>query len=71
MNIDGSLTHINTISGIGNGACHLSVDKPGLNLFTASYNGATVNVLPIKSDGSLDQPSFTFKNEGSGPNPER
>ena len=51
---DGNLTYLNTISGLGSAAAHLSVDQPGLNLFTVSYNGATLNSMPIKSDGSLD-----------------
>jgi len=51
---DGNLTYLNTISGLGSAAAHLSVDHSGLNLFTVSYNGATLNSMSIKSDGSLD-----------------
>lgn len=57
---DNTLEYLNTISGLGNAAAHLSVDLLGLNLFTVSYNGATLNSMPIKSDGSLEKPTFTF-----------
>ena len=57
---DNTLEYLNTISGLGSAAAHLSVDLLGQNLFTVSYNGATLNNMPIKSDGSLDNPTFTF-----------
>lgn len=68
---DGHLKYLNTISGLGNAAAHLSVDLPGLNLFTVSYNGATLNSMPISTNGSLAEPTFTFKNSGQGPDPVR
>lgn len=67
----GDLKLINTKTGVGAYACHLAVDAPGKNLFTASYGGGTLMNFPIGSDGALKDPTFDFKNSGTGPDASR
>lgn len=49
----GHLTLLNTISSEGAGPAHLSVHPSGKHVFVANYEGATLAVLPIQSNGAL------------------
>ncbi len=67
----GKLTLQNSQKSSGPGACHLSIDRSGKWLFTASYNSGRFSVLPIKADGSLGRSTCTVQNKGSGPDQSR
>jgi 6-phosphogluconolactonase len=49
---------------------HLAVSPDGLYLIVAVHGGGAYNILPINSDGSLDNVSGILKEIGSGPNRE-
>ncbi|MBI5397186.1 MAG: lactonase family protein [Verrucomicrobia bacterium] len=67
----GKLTPLNQASSGGPGPCHVSVDKTGKCVLTASYGGGSCSVLPIKEDGSLAEPSCVVQHVGSSVNPKR
>jgi 6-phosphogluconolactonase len=60
----GHLTLLNTVSSQGAGPCHLSVHPSGKYVLVANYEGGTVAVLPIRSDGELGPASAVKKNAG-------
>ena len=49
----GRLTLLNRASAVGQGPCHLSVDRTGKSLFVANYGSGSVAALPIQPDGRL------------------
>jgi 6-phosphogluconolactonase len=67
----GKLTLLNQQSSVGNGPCHLTVDKAGKNVLVANYGSGLVACLPIRSDGSLEPASSSIQHEGKGTNPDR
>ncbi len=54
---NGHLTPLNTVSSGGAGPAHLSVHPSGKFVFVANYEGGTVAVLPIQSNGELGTPT--------------
>ena len=69
--ISGKLLFINEQPSNGGGPCYISVDKANKNVFVANYGGGSLSVLPVKTDGSLGEPSQTIQDEGSGPDKSR
>jgi 6-phosphogluconolactonase len=67
----GQLTLLNHESSVGNGPCHLVVDKLGQHLLAANYGGGSVVVLPIQEDGRLAPHSCFIQHQGSSVNPRR
>ncbi|GAB3987570.1 lactonase family protein [Spirosoma daeguense] len=67
----GKLQFLNSQSSLGAGPCHISVDKTGKTAFVSNYGGGSLAVLPIKSDGTLGEPTDKVQDEGSGPNTKR
>ena len=61
------LTHINTVSSAGAGACHVSVDQTGRALFCADYSGGSAASFHIDQTGKLSDPVSQFHYEGHGP----
>lgn len=55
----------------GSGPCHVNIDHTGKNVLVTNYNSGSVSVIPIKSDGSLAEPSCFVQHEGSSVNPQR
>src|SRR6478752_1586925 len=53
INTDGSLTKLNHQTGSDLGFTHVAVDPTGKYVLGASYNGGSVSVFPINSDGSI------------------
>jgi 6-phosphogluconolactonase (cycloisomerase 2 family) len=49
----GHLTLLNTVSSEGAGPAHVSVHPSGKYVFVANYQGGTVAVLPVRSNGEL------------------
>ena len=69
--VTGMLTYINQKSSEGAGACHISIDQTGKLAFVSNYNGGSLAVLPIGSDGSLQTATDVIRHEGSSINKER
>ncbi|MBD2699714.1 lactonase family protein [Spirosoma sp. BT702] len=67
----GKLQYLNSQSSMGAGPCHISVDQTGKTAFVSNYGGGSLAVLPIKSDGTLGEPTDKVQDEGTGPNAKR
>jgi 6-phosphogluconolactonase len=67
----GQLTLLNRASAVGQGPCHLSIDKTGKSLFLANYGSGSVAVLPIQPDGRLGEATAFVQHQGSSVNPQR
>ena len=66
----GRLTPLNSEQNGTNGAPHLSIDRTGRWVVTASYGGGTVSVLPVGSDGRLGEMVDVVQHSGEpGPHP--
>lgn len=63
------LTIIDTESVGGDAPCHISFDATHSFILTANYVGGNVAVLPISSDGRLEEVSANIKHQGSGTHP--
>ncbi|MDF7823836.1 lactonase family protein [Pontiellaceae bacterium B12227] len=71
INQDGTLTHLNTQTTEGGGACHVSIDREGKCAMVAYYGGGAVASFKILKDGSLSEAKSFHKHEGFGEHPER
>lgn len=60
----GALTFLNEQPSVGDGPCHLIVDKFGKNVIAANYGGGSTVVLPIHSDGRLGEATCFVQHEG-------
>lgn len=67
----GKLAFLNTQSSLGNGPCHITIDKTGKTAFVSNYGGGSLAVLPILSDGKLAVATDSVIDVGSGPNKQR
>jgi 6-phosphogluconolactonase len=61
----GKLTALNQKSSGGAGPCHLVVDATGKSVLVANYGGGSVQALPVKPDGSLEDGGTFIQHEGS------
>jgi 6-phosphogluconolactonase len=67
----GDLTLLNQQPSGGAGPCHVNVDHAGRNVLVANYGSGSASVIPIRSDGSLAEPTGFVQHTGSGPNARR
>jgi 6-phosphogluconolactonase len=67
----GMLSPLDQESSVGEGPCHLVVDRQGKNVLVANYGSGSVACLPIDADGRVQQASSFIQHKGSGANPER
>ena len=67
----GQLTRLNETSSIGEGPCHLSIDKTGKFVLTANYDSGSVAVFPLLPDGKLGKVSAFVQHLGASVNPDR
>ena len=51
---------------MGEGPCHLVVDRQGKNVLAANYGSGSVACLPIEADGRLQQASSFIQHKGTG-----
>jgi 6-phosphogluconolactonase len=65
---DKKLTELNKQPSGGEGPCHISIDKAGKNVFVANYGGGSVEMIPVKDDGSLAEPSSFVQHVGKSVN---
>jgi 6-phosphogluconolactonase len=63
----GELSPLGSVSSVGKGPCHLTVDASGRWLFVANYASGLIAVFPILSDGRLGEARQTVQQRGSGP----
>jgi 6-phosphogluconolactonase len=62
----GALSPLNQQSSVGEGPCHLVVDRQGKNVLAANYGSGSVACLPIEADGRLQQASSFIQHKGTG-----
>lgn len=67
---NGSLQLINKQPTNGTAPCHVWVDSFDQLAITANYNGGSISIFPIATDGSL-QEAIVEKHEGGNPDSER
>ena len=67
----GALTKLGEQPSEGAAPCYVSVDKSGRVALVANYNGGSVALLPIQSDGTLGPAASVVKHAGSGPKADR
>jgi 6-phosphogluconolactonase len=67
----GALKELNAQPSGGEGPCHIVIDPKGKNALVANYGSGSAAVLPIKADGSLDEPSCIVQHKGKSVNPDR
>jgi 6-phosphogluconolactonase len=64
----GKLTLANAVSSKGVGPCHVSCDKTGRMVMSATYVGGSVASYKIAADGSLSEAVSSIQHQGTGPN---
>jgi 6-phosphogluconolactonase len=67
----GALTRRDEQPSGGAGPCFVSVDRSGGVVLVANYDGGSIAVLPIQTDGSLAPATQVLQHTGKGPNAER
>jgi 6-phosphogluconolactonase len=67
----GKLTFLNQVATRGAGPCHVSLERTGRFVLVANYDGGSVAVFPVQTNGSLGKDSDFVQHSGSGPNKER
>jgi len=67
----GGLTLLNQQPSRGAGPCHVKIDHAGKNVLVANYGSGSAAVLPIRSDGSLAEPTGFDQHSGSSVNRRR
>ena len=66
INNDGTLTHLNTQTTEGGGACHINIDKTGQCAMASYYGGGAVASFQVLEDGSLSEAKSFLQHKGSG-----
>src|SRR6185295_3515132 len=64
---NGKLTRLGEEPSEGAAPCYVSTDSSGRVVLVANYNGGSVAVLPIQSDGTVGPGTSVIKHTGSGP----
>ena len=65
------LTRINQIPALGDGTCHVAVDRTGRSVFAANYSSGSAASFSVSNDGHLS-PAVSFEQyTGHGPNRDR
>ena len=65
------MSPINQQSSVGDGPCHLVVDRQGKNVLVANYGSGSVACLPIEPNGSAPPASSFIQHRGTGADPRR
>ena len=68
---DGALTRLGSQPSQDAGPCYVSVDRSGRVVLVANYDGGSVAMLPVQTNGALAATTSLIKHTGSGPNAER
>ncbi len=67
----GKLNLLSQRSSMGPGPCHVVLDKTGKYVFVANYDGGSVAIMPVHSDGQLGRVTCFVQDTGKGPNAAR
>jgi len=67
----GKLTLLNQVSTVGQGPCHVNVDKTGKVVAAANYGSGSCASYQVKADGSLSYAASFHQHEGSSVNEKR
>jgi 6-phosphogluconolactonase len=67
----GALTRLDNQPSGGAGPCYVSVDRSGRVVLVANYDGGSIAVLPIQTNGSIAPATQVVQHTGKGPNAER
>jgi 6-phosphogluconolactonase len=67
----GKLQRLNQVSSVGEGPCHISLDRTGKMAMVANYSGGSVASFALQADHSLTDSVSFFQHTGSGPNTNR
>jgi 6-phosphogluconolactonase len=59
----GQLKDLGSVSSMGKGPCHLSLDSSGRWLFVANYRSGTIALYPVHSDGTLGEAQQTIQHQ--------
>jgi 6-phosphogluconolactonase len=62
-NSSGQLRDLGSVSSMGKGPCHLSLDSSGRWLFVANYGSGSIAVYPVRSDGTLGDARQTIQQQ--------
>jgi 6-phosphogluconolactonase len=60
----GKATFLNQESSVGDGPCHLVVDRAGKNVLAANYGGGSICSVPIHADGKLGEHTAFVQHTG-------
>lgn len=71
MSDTGALTRLDEAPSEGSAPCFVSVDKSGRVVLVANYDGGSVALLPIKTDGAVAPATSVVRHSGHGSNAER
>lgn len=69
--VTGKLSLLDQQASGGADPCYLVVDRGGRNVLVANYNGGSVAVLPLGTDGRLRPASAVRRHVGTGPDKAR
>ena len=67
----GTISRLTTRPSEGAAPCYISVDRSGRVVLVANYNGGSVALLPIQTDGLLTPATSVIHHQGSGPDKDR
>jgi 6-phosphogluconolactonase len=67
----GDLKFLNDTSSVGDGPCHVVVDKTGKYALAANYGGGSACVVPIGEDGKVGKATGFKQHKGSSVNKSR
>lgn len=66
-----TLKKLNEQPSVGDGPCHINVDREGKNVLIANYGGGSIAAFPLDKDGSLKPNSSFIQHTGSSANQSR
>jgi len=66
---NGNLTLLNQLSSGGGAPAYIMVDRSGSNVLVANYNGGSVSVFPIQTNGRLGAATAHVQHPGTAPHP--
>jgi 6-phosphogluconolactonase len=69
--VTGAMSVLDRTGSGGEDPCYISVEATGRYALVANYIGGSVAMLPIREDGTLDEPSDVVAHSGSSVHPER
>lgn len=68
---DGRLTALNHQSSIGDGPCHVTVDRAGRHVLLANYSGGSLTAIALDAEGKLGESTSYIEHTGSSVHPDR